>query len=104
MKNFLISSAANIILIVISYLIFRQLLRGPIRHKIYEKLMSSFALFVIYLFIGSLLITGITVLILYKTRYISYVNIAAPAILSIFVGFIMSTVPTRGEGDNEKNI
>lgn len=66
--------------------------------------MSSFALFVIYLFIGSLIITGITVLVLYKTRYIAYVNIAAPAFLSLFVGFIMSTVPTRGEGDKEKNI
>lgn len=101
MKNFLISAAADVILITFSYYIFRSILSGPTRHKIYEKFISSFAKFVIYIFIASVVITGFTALILYRTRYIVYINIAAPAILSILVGFIMSTVPTRGAGDSD---
>lgn len=66
-----------------------------------KNFFSSFAKFVIYIFIISILITGITAFILYKTSYIAYINIISPALISILVGFLMSTVPTRGEGDNE---
>ena len=100
--NFLISSAANLIIILISFFIFKSIISGPTRHRLYEKFMSSFAKFVIYVFLASIVITGLTALVLYKTRYIAYVNIAAPALVSIIVGFVASTVPTRGAGDKEK--
>ncbi|WP_032123582.1 hypothetical protein [Clostridium amazonitimonense] len=102
MMNFLISSAANLIIILISFFIFKSIISGPTRHRLYEKFMSSFAKFVIYVFLASIVITGLTALVLYKTRYIAYVNIAAPALVSIIVGFVASTVPTRGTGDKEK--
>ncbi|AWZ49609.1 hypothetical protein [Hathewaya limosa] len=102
MKNFLISALVNLGLILISYYIFRSIISGPKRHKIYEKFMSSFAKFVILLFIISLVITSVTTFILYKTRYLMYINIITPAILSLLVGFIVSTVPTKGF-DDKKN-
>jgi hypothetical protein len=102
MRNFLISAGADIVLILVSYFIFRSIISGPTRHRLYEKFLSSFAKFVILIFLASLIITGATALILYKTRYIQYINIAAPALVSILVGFIISTVPTRGIGDKDK--
>ncbi|GAA0726117.1 hypothetical protein GCM10008905_22270 [Clostridium malenominatum] len=102
MRNFLISAAVNLVLIIISYIFFKNIISGPTRHRIYEKIFSSFAKFVIYLFIVSVAVTGISALALYKTHYIAYVNVVAPALLSLFVGFIISTVPTRGAGDKEK--
>lgn len=63
--------------------------------------MSSFAKFVILLFIISLIITSIITFILYKTSYLMYINIITPAILSLFVGFIVSTVPTKGFNDKK---
>lgn len=102
MRNFLISAAVNLVLIFISFLVFKSIISGPTRHRIYEKFMSSFAKFVIYIFIASAIITGVVALVLYKTDFIPYINIAAPAIVSILVGFIASTVPTRGAGDEKK--
>lgn len=102
MRNFLIAAALDIVLILISYFIFRGIISGPTRHRLYEKFLSSFAKFVILIFLASLLITGITALVLYKTRYIQYINVVAPALVSILVGFVVSTVPTRGYGDKEK--
>lgn len=102
MKNFLITATLDIVLILVSYFTFRAIISGPTRHRLYEKFMSSFAKFIIYIFIATVAITSITALVLYKTRYISYLNIIAPALVSILVGFIVSTVPTRGIGDNKK--
>lgn len=101
MKNFLISAAADIVLILISYYTFRKIISGPTRHGLYEKFMSSFAKFVIYIFIASLVITGVTALVLYKTRFIVYINIIAPALVSLLIGFVVSIVPTKGYGDNK---
>lgn len=101
MKNFLISAVVDIILIFISYFLFRNIISGPTRHRLYEKFFGSFAKFVIYTFIATLIITGVTALILYRTWYIAYINILAPALVSILVGFLMSTVPTRGAGDEK---
>ncbi|MBU3180363.1 hypothetical protein [Clostridium psychrophilum] len=103
MKNFLISAIVDIVIIFASYFLFKNIVSGPTRHRIYEKFMSSFAKFVIIIFVASVLITSITALILYKTQYIVYINILAPALVSILVGFVMSTVPTRGFGDKEKD-
>jgi hypothetical protein len=104
MRNFIISAVADLILILISYFIFRSVISGPARHRIYEKFMSSFAKFVISIFIITVAITGIAAFILYRTRYVVYLNVIAPALVSIFIGFIMSTVPTRGRGDKEKGM
>lgn len=101
MKNFILSAFMNLILILAAYFIFRSVISGPTRHRLYEKFFSSLAKFIILLFIVSISITGVIALILYKTRYISYINIISPAVLSILVGFLMSTVPTRGTGDEK---
>lgn len=104
MKNFLISAAVDILLILLSYYLFVKIINGPTRHKLYKKFFSSLAKFVIYVFIVTLLITGITAFILYRTSYIAYINIISPALVSILVGFLMSTVPTRGEGDDNDKL
>ncbi|WP_443662231.1 hypothetical protein [Clostridium sp.] len=101
MINFLVSAIVDIVLIFSSYFLFVHVISGPTRHRLYEKFMSSFAKFVIIIFIISVLVTSLTALILYKTQYIVYINVAAPALVSIFIGFVMSTVPTRGTGDKE---
>jgi hypothetical protein len=103
MKNFFISAAINIVIILISFFLFKYIISGPIRHKLYEKMMSSFAKFVIYIFSAAVIINVITALIFYRTRYVAYINIISPAIVSILVGFIASTVPTKGVGDEKKN-
>lgn len=102
MRNFLIAAAIDIVVIMVSYFLFRSIISGPTRHKIYEKLLSSFARFVILIFLAALVITGVSAYILYRTRYVPYLNIIAPALVSILVGFVVSTVPTRGAGDKEK--
>ncbi|MFA9396634.1 MAG: hypothetical protein ACERKV_00015 [Clostridiaceae bacterium] len=99
MKNFLFSAAVDILVILLSYGFFRTIIRGPIKHKIYEKLMSSLSKFIIYVFILSVSITGITAFIMYRSRYLAYLNIVSAALMSMLVGFIVSTVPTRGVGD-----
>ena len=96
MVNFLISALIDLVLIFISYLFFKNILGGPTRHKIYEKFVNSFGKFVLYTFLISLGVTALTAFIMYRTRYLIYLNIVSPAILSIFIGFIMSTVPTKG--------
>ncbi|AAK81162.1 magnesium-transporting ATPase (P-type) [Clostridium acetobutylicum] len=104
MSNFLISSALDIVLIFAAYFIFRSIISGPTRHKIYEKFISSFGKFVIYIFIVSAAITGIAAYIMYRTRFVSYLNIVAPALVSVFVGFVISTVPTRGVEDENNQM
>jgi hypothetical protein len=103
MRNFLISAAVNIVLILISFFIFKFIISGPTRHRLYEKMMSSFAKFVIYIFSAAVIINVITALIFYRTRYVAYINVISPAIVSILVGFVASTVPTRGIGDKKKD-
>ena len=103
MVNFLISAIVDIVLIFASYFIFRSVISGPTRHKIYEKFISSFGKFVIYLFAVSIIVTGLAAFILYRTRYVSYLNIIAPGLVSMFVGFIVSTVPTRGINEHKKS-
>lgn len=101
MLNFIISAAVDAIFIFVSFFIFKKIISGPTRHRIYERFMSSFAKFVVYIFIGAVVLTGGTALILYRTRYVAYMNIAAPALVSILVGFVASTVPVKGAGDEK---
>lgn len=103
MKNFLLSALVDIVLIFISYFLFRKVISGPTRHRLYEKFFGSFAKFVIYVFIVTIIITGLTAFVLYRTWFIAYINIIAPALVSILVGFLMSTVPTRGAGDTKSS-
>lgn len=102
MRNFIISAIINFVLIIISFFIFKSIISGPTRHRLYEKFMSSFAKFIIYIFISAAVITGGIALILYKTNYVSYINVIAPALVSILVGFIASTVPVKGTGDEKR--
>jgi hypothetical protein len=102
MRNFLISAGIDFVLIIISFFVFKNIISGPTRHRLYEKFMSSFAKYVIYIFIAAVVITGGIALVLYKTNYVSYINVIAPAIVSILVGFIASTVPVRGAGDEKQ--
>ncbi|NMM62149.1 hypothetical protein HBE96_05490 [Clostridium sp. P21] len=104
MKNFLISALVDIIFIFASYFIFRKIISGPIRHRLYEKLFSSFAKFVIYIFVTTVILTSIVAWIFYRTRFVSYLNVIAPALVSILIGFFMSLVPTRGKGDDKHKI
>lgn len=104
MKTFLTSIVIDIVLIFLSYFIFRAVISGPTRHRIYEKYLSSFAKFVIYVFLITVVITGVSAFILYRTRLVTYLDIIAPALVSILVGFIISLVPTRGAGDKEKGM
>lgn len=104
MKNFLISALIDIILIFASYFLFRKVINGATRHRLYEKFFSSFAKFVIYIFVITVILTSIVALIFYRTRFVSYLNIVAPALVSILVGFFMSTVPTRGKGDDKDKV
>ncbi|AEB74820.1 probable membrane protein [Clostridium botulinum BKT015925] len=55
------------------------------------------------MFVITILITGITALIFYKTRYVNYLNVISSALVSIFVGFVISLVPTKGAGDKKKH-
>lgn len=101
MTNFLISAGANAILIFIFFFLFKAIISGPTRHRIYEKIMSSFAKFIIYIFIASLVITGASTYILRRTRNMAYINILAPALVSVLVGFVASTVPAKGAEDKK---
>ncbi len=102
MRNFFITAVVNLVVITIAYFLFRSIISGPARHRLYEIIFSSMSRFVIYIFIITVAITGLTAYIMYRTRYIAYLNIVSPIILSTLIGFLMSTVPTRGLGDEKK--
>lgn len=102
MRNFLISAVVDIILIFAFYYLFRAMIPKETRNKLYEKYISSFAKFVIYLFVVTLIIIGVSTLIIYRTRYVSYLNVISSALVSIFVGFVISLVPTTGAGDKKE--
>lgn len=104
MINFLIAAILDIVIIFISYFLFRRSLSGPFRHRMYEKMLSSFAKFVVLIFVVSLAITSLTALIFYRTRYVAYINVIAPALVSILVGFVVSLVPVKGVGDNKEKV
>jgi magnesium-transporting ATPase (P-type) len=102
LKIFFIGLAADIAIVIISFLIFSALIPGSKRHVIWEKYISSFAKFVIYVFIATAAINALTAYIVYALRYEKYLNIIAPFIQSILIGFIAACVPRRGI--NEKRI
>lgn len=91
----------DIIVISVSYLIFRYSLKGEWRHRIWEKYLDSFAIFVVILFVITASVNIITFVVLNYLRVKQYVNIVAPAVVSILVGFILASVPQRGVEDSE---
>lgn len=89
----------DIAIIAVSYLIFRYSLSGGWRHKVWEKYVDSFSMFVIILFVVTIIINVATFSILYSLQRKEYVNIIAPAIVSVLVGFVIASVPQRGVED-----
>ncbi|KPU42828.1 hypothetical protein OXPF_35920 [Oxobacter pfennigii] len=85
--------------IAISYLIFRYTLSGEWRHNIWEKYVHSFSMFVMILFVVTAAVNIGTYLILFRMGYKHYVNIVAPALASVIIGFTIASVPQRGVGD-----
>ncbi|HBM80037.1 MAG: hypothetical protein QME45_12995 [Clostridiales bacterium] len=85
--------------VALSYFIFRYALSGEWRHKVWEKYVDSFSMFVILLFVITIIINVVTFLILYRLGIKQYVNIIAPSVVSVLVGFIIASVPQRGVGD-----
>lgn len=87
----------------ISYLIFRYALNGEVRHRIWEKYIDSFSVFVIILFLVTVLLDVATFYILYRLDMRQYVNTIATALSSIIIGFVIALVPQRGmEHDGTK--
>jgi uncharacterized membrane protein HdeD (DUF308 family) len=91
----------DLIVIAVSYFIFRYSLSGEWRHKVWEKYVDSFSVFIIILFVVTASINIITFVILNYLRMKQYVNIIAPAVVSIMVGFILASVPHRGIEDSK---
>lgn len=96
LKVFFIVAVADVIIILISFMIFSALISGEKRHRIWEKYISSFSRFVIYIFAVTIFVNVVTAIIVYSLRYQRYLNIIAPSVQSIVIGFIASCVPRRG--------
>lgn len=90
----------DIAVIGISYLIFRYTLSGEWRHRVWEKYIDSFSIFIMILFVITAAVNFITFSILNYLRIKQYVNIIAPAVVSILAGFIIASVPQRGVEDD----
>lgn len=90
----------DLVIMAVSYLIFRFSLSGGWRHKVWEKYVDSFSMFVIILFVVTVVINVATFSILNYLQIKQYVNIIAPSAASILIGFVIASVPQRGVGDN----
>jgi hypothetical protein len=102
MNTFLKVAAADIGIIVVSFAIFTVLIPGRARHTIWEKYISAFSKFVIYIFAATIAINIITALIVYALQYEQYLNIIAPSVQSVLIGFVAACVPRRGVGDKKE--
>jgi hypothetical protein len=92
----------DLAIITVAYLIFRFALSGEWRHNIWEKYVDSFSMFVMILFGVTILINVVTFYILFSLRIKQYVNIIAPAVVSVLVGFVIASVPQRGVEDSKE--
>lgn len=95
---------ADIVIVIVTFVIFSALIPGQKRHVLWEKYISSFAKFVIYIFIISLVINILTAVIVYSLQYERYMNIIAPSVQSILIGFVAACVPRRGVGDRKEEV
>jgi hypothetical protein len=100
MSTFFRVALLDLGIIVITFIIFSAAIPGAKRHVIWEKYISSFAKFVIYIFIATLVINVLTAYIAYTLGYERYLNIIAPTVQSFLIGLVAACVPRRGVGDN----
>lgn len=100
--TFLKVALVDIGIIIITFLLFSAIIPGDKRHVIWEKYISSFAKFVIYIFIATVIINVGTAYIVYSLQYERYLNIIAPSVQSILIGFVAACVPRRGIGDRRE--
>jgi hypothetical protein len=91
----------DIVIIGVSYLIFRYTLSGEWRHRIWEKYVDSFSMFVMILFFVTAAVNILTFVALNALRIKQYVNIIAPAVVSVLAGFVIASVPQRGVEDSK---
>lgn len=104
MNTFLKVALADIGIIIVTFAFFTAIIPGHRRHKIWEKYISAFSKFVIYVFILTIAINIITAVIVYRLQYERYLNIIAPSVQSILIGFIAACVPRRGVGDKKEEL
>lgn len=102
MRTFIKVALFDAGVILLTFALFSAIIPGDKRHMIWEKYISSFAKFVVYIFIATVVINVLTAVIVYALRYERYLNIIAPTVQSILIGFIAACVPRRGVGDNQK--
>lgn len=104
MNTFIKVAFADIGIIIVTFVFFTAIIPGNKRHSIWEKYISAFSKFVIYVFILTIAINILTAVVVYRLRYERYLNIIAPSVQSILIGFIAACVPRRGVGDNKEEI
>lgn len=102
LSNLVKIGLADIGIIIVTFLLFSAIIPGRKRHTIWEKHISSFAKFVIYIFIASLAINVLTAVIVYALQYQRYMNFIVTGVQSILIGFVAACVPRRGVGDNKE--
>lgn len=102
MYTFLKVALADIGIIIVTFGFFTAIISREARHRIWERYISAFSKFVIYVFLLTIAINILTAVIVYKLRYERYLNIIAPSVQSILIGFIAACVPRRGVGDNKE--
>lgn len=100
MSTFFRVALLDLGIIIITFIFFSAIISGEKRHMIWEKYISSFAKFVIYIFIATLIINVLTAYIAYRLNYEQYLNIIAPTVQSFLIGFVAACVPRRGVGDH----
>lgn len=89
----------DLAIIGISYFIFRFTLSGEWRHRVWEKYIDSFSMFVMILFFVTAAVNILTFMVLWSLRIKQYINIIAPSVVSILAGFVIASVPQRGVED-----
>lgn len=102
MQRLLLIALSNIGIVIVSFFIFSFIFSGEWRHRIWEKYISSFAKFVVYIFIVSLLINVLTAWAVYALSLERYINVIVPMIQSIIIGFVAACVPRRGVSHDNK--
>lgn len=102
MYTFFKVALVDIGIIILTFALFSAIIPGRARHTIWEKYISAFSKFVVYIFILTVVINILTAVIVYALQYERYLNIIAPSVQSILIGFVASCVPRRGVGDRKE--
>jgi hypothetical protein len=97
--NLLKYALIDIGIVGVTFGLFSLIIPREKRHRIWEKHISGFSKFVVFMFIISITINAATAYITYRLLYERYLNIIAPAVQSVIIGFVAACVPRRGVGD-----